>query len=157
MTALSKSTDLYTSKHEHLLFLGDFHAGIEDTSIKNFCNSFNLTSMVYRPACYKNQNKPSFIDLTLTNHPRSFQNTCVIETGLSDFHKMVLTVMKTSYRKHSPKIIKYRDYRYFSNDRFSESLLQRNAPTKHWAFSEEMQIWKIRIFWNELTEKIFFF
>ena len=28
---------------------------------------------------------------------------------------------------------------------------------KHWAFSEEMQIWKSRIFWNELTEKNIFF
>ena len=32
-----------------------------------------------------------------------------------------------------------------------------NALTKNWAFSEEMQIWKIRIFWNELAEKNFFF
>ena len=37
---------------------------------------------------------------------------------------MVLTVMKTSYQKLSPKVIKCRDYRYFSNDRFRESLLQ---------------------------------
>ena len=27
------------------------------------------------------------------------------------------------------------------------------GKTKHGAFSEETQIWKIRIFWNELTEK----
>ena len=32
-----------------------------------------------------------------------------------------------------------------------------NAPTKHWAFSEETQIWKIRIFWIELIEKNFLF
>ena len=42
-TALSKSIDLCTSKYKHLLFLGDFNAGTEGTSIKNFCNSFNLT------------------------------------------------------------------------------------------------------------------
>ena len=122
MTGLSKSTDLYTSKYE--LFLGNFNAEIEDTSIKNFCNNFNLTSMVSKPTCYKNSNKPSCTDLILTNHPCSFQNSCVIETGLSDFHRMVLAVMKISYRKRSPKIIKYRDYRYFSNERFRESLLQ---------------------------------
>ena len=34
------------------------------------------------------------------------------------------TVIKTSYRKLSPKIIKNRDYRYFSNENFRESLLQ---------------------------------
>ena len=31
MITLSKSNDLYTSKYEYLLFLGDFNAGIEDT------------------------------------------------------------------------------------------------------------------------------
>ena len=72
MTALSKSTDLCTSKYEHLLFLGDFNARIEDISVKNFCNSFNLTSMVNKPTCDKNPNKLSCLDLVLTNHPCSF-------------------------------------------------------------------------------------
>ena len=43
MTVLSKCTDLYTSKYEHLLFLGDFNAGIENASGKKFCNSFIIT------------------------------------------------------------------------------------------------------------------
>lgn len=47
-----------------------------------------------------------------------------METALSDFHRMILIVMKTSYQKRSPKIKKYRDYRYFSNGRYRESLLQ---------------------------------
>ena len=45
------------------------------------------------------------MDLILTNCPHSFQNSCVIETGLSDFHKMVVTVMKTTYRKLEPRIV----------------------------------------------------
>ena len=80
MIALSKSTDLYISKYKHLLFLGDFISRIEDTSIKNFYNTFNLISMVNKPACYKNLNKPSCIGLILITHPRSFKNSCVIET-----------------------------------------------------------------------------
>ena len=67
---------------------------------------------------------PTCIDLTLTNWPRSFQNSCVIKTGLSDFHKLVVTVMKTTYKKLQPKIIAYRSYKYFNNDRFREALLQ---------------------------------
>ena len=38
--AVGKSTDLCTSKYEHL-FLGDFNVRREDT-VKKFCNSFNL-------------------------------------------------------------------------------------------------------------------
>ena len=112
--------DLFTTKYERLLFLGDFN----DSSIKKFCSNFNLTSMINKPTCYKNPGKTTCIDLILTNCPGSFQNLCVIETGLSDFRKMIVTVMKTSYRKIEPKVINYRDYKSFSNEGFRESLLE---------------------------------
>ena len=91
--------DVLTSKYDNLQFLGDFNAGVEDTSVKIFCRSYNLTSMINNPSCYKNLDRPSCIDLILTSCPCSFQNSCVIETGLSNFHKMVVRVMKTAYRK----------------------------------------------------------
>ena len=103
-------------------FLADFNVGVEDTSVKNVCRSHNLTSMINKPTCYKNPDRPSCIDLILTNCPRSFQDSCVIETGLSDFHKMVVTVMKTTYRKLEPRIVNYRDFKYFGNNSFRESL-----------------------------------
>ena len=61
---------------------------------------------------------PSCIDLILTNRIKSFQNTCVLETGLSDFHKLTATVMKSTFRKQEPKIIHYRNYKHFNNDAF---------------------------------------
>ena len=42
-----------------------------------------------------------------------------IETGLSDFHKMTVTVMKSQYQKQKPKIISYRN------------VLDKHAPMKH--------------------------
>ena len=51
---------------------------------------------------------PSCIDLLLTNRPRCFQNTVAVETGISDFHKMVVMVFKVFYKKQKPKIIQYR-------------------------------------------------
>ena len=80
--------------------------------------------MINQPTCYKNPGKPTCIDLILANSPRSFQNSCVIQTGLPDFHKMIVTVMKTSYRKFEPRFINYRDYKSFSNERFRELLLE---------------------------------
>ena len=82
----SKCTDIYTSKFDNLIFLGDFNAGVEDTDIKIFCSSYNLTSMVNKATCHKNPDKPTCIDLILIKSPGSFQNSCVVETGLSDFH-----------------------------------------------------------------------
>ena len=42
----------------------------------------------------------------------------VIETGLSDFHKMSLIVMKVFYKMQRPKIISYRNYRNSDNELF---------------------------------------
>ena len=56
--------------------------------------------------------------------PGSFQNSRVKETDLSDFHKMVVMVVKTSHRKIEPMVVNYRDYKSFSNVGFRESLLE---------------------------------
>ena len=53
----------------------------------------------------------------------SFQSSGVIETGLSDFHKMTVTVMKATFQKLDPKLIHYRDYRKYCNDSFRQDLL----------------------------------
>ena len=50
-------------------------------------------------------------DLILTNCPRSFQNSWVLETGLSDFQKVTI----------------YRNFQDFFNDTFKEYLLSKLA------------------------------
>ena len=64
---------------------------------------------------FKNPEKTSCIDLIITNRPRCFQT---LETGLSDFHKITLTVMKVFCKKQKPTIITYRSYKHFSNEVF---------------------------------------
>ena len=93
--------------------------------MKAFCDNYDLTSLIKQPTCYKNPNNPTCIDLILSNTPRSFQSTCVIETGLSDFHLMRLTVMKKSFRNFHPRLINYRSYKNFSNEVFRECLLEK--------------------------------
>ena len=36
-----------------------------------------------------------------------------VETGLSDFHKMTVTVLKRYFKKKDPINITYRDLKYF--------------------------------------------
>ena len=54
---------------------------------------FALKNLVKEPTCFKSGN-PRCIDLILTNRKRNFQHTTAIETGLSDFHKLIVTVLK---------------------------------------------------------------
>ena len=84
---------------------------LSEIEIYEFCSLYNLINLVHDPTCYKNYINPTCIDLMLTNRMTYFQNTRTIETGLSDFHKMTVTVMKTSFKEHPAKVISYRDYR----------------------------------------------
>ena len=58
----------------------------------------------------------------LTNQQQGFQQTHAIETGISDFHKMVFTVMKTHYKKQKVKTIQYRNYKHFHEQSFNFDL-----------------------------------
>ena len=105
------------------MILGDFNVEIEEANMKSFCENYNLKGLIKQPTCYKNPNKPKCIDLILTNVPRMFQITCALETGLSDFHLMTVTVIRKSFRKIFSRVINYRSYRDFSNETFRISLI----------------------------------
>ena len=123
LTALRNSLDLHSSKYEKILTLCDFNVEIVEANMKSFCENYNLKSLIKQTTCYKNPNKPTCIDLILTNVPRMFQSTCVLETGLSDFHLMTVTVMRKSFKKMRPRVINYRSYRDFPNETFRVSLM----------------------------------
>ena len=57
-------------------------------------NEYNAKNIVKKITCFKNALNPSCSDLFITNNPLSFQNTIAVSNGLSDFHKIVITVMK---------------------------------------------------------------
>ena len=105
--------------------MGDFNTEVTQTSMKVFCDSYEFKNLIKDATCYKNPENPSLFDLILTNDTNSFQNSELTETGLSDFHKMTLTVMKVTFEKLKPNIIYYRVYRKFSNDKFRENLISR--------------------------------
>ena len=103
--------------------IGDFNVSSEDSHMEIFCESYGLKYLIKVPNCHKNPQNPSFINLILTNSPLSIQSSGVMETGLSDFHKMTVTVMKETFQKLDPKIIHYRDYEKYNNYSFRQILL----------------------------------
>ena len=99
---LSKVLNRNLSQYERLLCIGDFNSEITKFTMKNFCDIYHLKNLVNVPTCYKNPLKTSCIDLFLPNCSCSFQDTQVTETGLSDFHKMNITVLKMFFSKQKP-------------------------------------------------------
>ena len=91
--------------------------------MSRFCVTFGLKDLVKDATCYNSPENPSSIDLILTNKPHSFQNSSGIETDISDFLRMVVTVMKTSFEWLKPRVINYRDYKSFEKKLFRGELL----------------------------------
>ena len=96
---------------------------MSETFLDEFCQTYNLGNIINKPTCFKNTKNPSRIELVLTNKPESFLKAKTVETGLSDFHKIVVSVLKTSFKKQRPNIVTYRDYKRFDNEKFRNSLI----------------------------------
>ena len=98
--------------------LGDFSSYMEDSPMKTFGENYKLRNLIKVPTCLKNQENPTCIDLILANKPLSFKNTYVIETGLSDFHKIIIAVIKMHFPKIKPQVVSCRKYKDFHNEIF---------------------------------------
>ena len=113
------------SKYENFLFLGDFNnSEVTEDSLNEFCQTYSLRNLINEPTCFKSPHNPSSIDVILTNKSRCFQNTCVVETGLSDHHKMTVTVFRMFVKKQASNCIKYRDYKNYNSLLFHNELSQ---------------------------------
>ena len=145
---IGKALDEFSTKYENIILLGDFNVCIDDETMRNFCNSYSLNSSIKQPTCFKNSENPSCIDLILTNKPGSFQGTCVIETELSDFHRMTASVLKTHFLKLPPKVVIYRDFKNFENERFMDCL-KLTLNSQDVDYTKNPQLF-FELCWNEL-------
>ena len=63
-------------------------------------------------------NKGSLIGIILTSKPRSYHKTQGFATGISNFQKLVLTALRSYYKKLPPKNILYRNVERFEKTTF---------------------------------------
>ena len=124
---LGFALDVY-SNYEKFLFAGDFNTDPEtdkNSAVRDFLFGYSASNLVKENTCFKSLDNPSCIDLLVTDSRGSFQGTTAVATGLSDFHKMVITVMKTTFPKSPPKVVYYRDYKNFVLKDFRRELKNR--------------------------------
>ena len=108
---------------DYEILLGDFNVTDDEHRMKSFCENYALKKLIREPTCYKNPSNAVCIDVILTNVPRNFQSTCLVETGLSDFHLITLTVMRKNFKKYQPKTVNYMSCKNFSNEKYRETLI----------------------------------
>ena len=111
---------IFQGKGRELKIHNTFNAEESESCLSQFLCEYNAKNIVKENTCFKNALNPSCIDLFITNSHLSFQNTTAISNGFSDFHEMVITVMK-----HSPIERHYRDYKYFDRSIFKNNLNEK--------------------------------
>ena len=112
----------FTKLFDNYIIMGEFNLEPSDTTLKHFLDSNGLYNLIKGHTCFKG--KGSLIDLILTNRKFSFKNTQSFETGLSDHHHMVYTMLKTTLQKSEPKQLIYRDFKNFYFESFKNDLLE---------------------------------
>ena len=139
---VSKSLNELIKKFEYIVILGDFNAQITNIPMKDFCETYGMKHLITEPTCFKNAQNPTCIDLIMTNSPKSFQRSLCIETGISDYHKLTVTMLKGHYRKLAPIKIKYRNYKKFNLRVFQEGLKREleNSGTANKDYEEFKRI-----------------
>ena len=64
--------------------------------------------------------------MILINKRNCFQKTKVTETGLSDFHKLISTFLRSHFSRLKPKAIYYRNYKKFNEQKVLEDVKNTN-------------------------------
>ena len=89
-------------------------------ALTSFMQSFNLFNLIKTNTCFKG--KGSCIGLILTNRKYCFKHSSTFETGLSDHHHLVYSMLKTCFKREESKIFIYRDYKNFNDTDFRMDL-----------------------------------
>ena len=112
-TDMTKYLNQINEKYENVVIAGDLNIDLMNPNkttkiyFSDFIITFDLKNIIKQITCYKSD-RGTLLDLILTNKPRSFQNIIVIETGLSDFHRLVSTIFESMFEKLQPKELSYR-------------------------------------------------
>ena len=117
---LSEIIDHFSSIYDNYIILGDFNMEPSDSILKTFMQSHNLFNLIKSNTCFKRS--VSCIYLIVTYQKFCFKNSSKFETGLSDHHHLIYSMLKTTFKKEEPKRRIYCYYKNFSNEYFKSDL-----------------------------------
>ena len=136
LESLSMIVDHYSSIYDNLIILGDFNLKPDSPILISFMQSLNLFNIIKSNTCFKGNG--TCIDLILTNRKYCFKHSSIYETGLSDHHHLIYSVLKTTSKKEEQKLYKYRDYKKFDSTTFHTDLQSKleEGPKVYQNFEE---------------------
>ena len=120
---LSEIIDHFSSIYDNYI---NVNMEPSNSVLKIFMQSHNLFNLIKSNTCLKGSS--SCIDLILTNRKFCFKNSSTSETGLSDHHHLICSMLKTTFKKEDAKRLIYHDYKNFNNEYFQNDL--KNSLSK---------------------------
>ena len=91
------------------------------------CKIFKLSCLntsSNKTNCYKGDT-PTGIDHVITNIPKRFMKSMALETGISDHHKMIMTLFCSTFAKDKPINFHYPCYKKFDLVQFQMELKEK--------------------------------
>ena len=125
---ISNLLDFY-SNIERCILIGDFNCDPKDPILDNFLQCNLLHCHINCKTCFKSA-EGSCIDLILSNQKHGLQKTGTFDTGLSDFHHLVYTQLKTKFTRSPPKKICFRSFGKFVENSFLNDLALEMTSSK---------------------------
>ena len=102
LNELYNAITFYSTLYKNCVFLGDLNIVRDNTQLQIFCESFLSEHLIKKPTCYKGDTSTS-IDHIITNIPKRFMKSMALETGISDHHKMIMTIFRSTFANGKPK------------------------------------------------------
>ena len=94
VSQIQRIIDGYVKTIPNLSIFGDFNLDTSNATLSSLIENNGLCSMIKTPTCFKSQ-EGRCIDLMLTSMKHHFFASQTFETGFSDFHHMIYTILKT--------------------------------------------------------------
>ena len=149
---LSMCLEQITNQYDHIIITGDININTRDDNCpgyqiyRNFLDTFSLKNLIKSDTCHTKRNDKHIstsIDVFMTNRATLFFDTNVINTGISDCHSLIGSLLKATYRRSKPYKIEYRNYKklytnfdYFRNDinniDKNKTLEDKSDPNKYY-------------------------
>ena len=106
--------------------------------MKDYLQEHTFYNMMKQNTCFKCDGDLC-IYLLITNSNSSVMKTNLFETGLSDHHHMIYTILKTKFEKFEPKKLIYRNFNQFDSDQFKLDICNSMSDvTAHAAFKKHV-------------------
>ena len=112
---LDKSVKILLNSIYEKVIIGDFNIKVENKRMKDLLQEHTFYNMIKQNTCFKGDGD-SCINLLIANSKFSFLKINSFETGLSDYHHMIYSILKTKFGKLELKKLIYRSFKQFDSD-----------------------------------------